>query len=210
MAISVFGAHIVALQLNYASTSVVLSVAMIMVAILAVTVYPVLKASRIVTPSLERRWRITPPKGDVWEVPLPFTAIKDEEADGVLAYIHELLMGHTLEDSEVFRTKPPVKLVESKTDKTYVRALEFACNLAPYGLGIAQNTRFMDVKELDTGRHSFILRMERATGPRNSWVTFGREFIDLMRKQLLLWRGMRPSEREKYRERFKSIMGEAR
>jgi ABC-type antimicrobial peptide transport system permease subunit len=192
-------------QLNYASTTVVLTVAIMMAAILAVTVYPVYRASKVVTPSLERRWRAPPPKGDLWEVPLPFTVTEDEEADGVTAYIYELLMGHTLEDSEVFRIRMPVKLTESKTDKTYVRALEFISDLAPYDLGITQNTRFIDVKELDTGRHSFIVRMERTAGPRGSWITFGREFIDLMRKQVLLWRGMKTVERAEYQRRFKSI-----
>jgi len=176
-----------------------------MAAILAVTIYPVYRASKIVTPSLERRWRAPPPKGDLWEVPLPFTVTEDEEAEGVTAYIYELLMGHTLEDSEVFRTRMPVKLIESKTDKTYVRALEFVSDLAPYDLGITQNTRFIDLKELDTGRHSFIVRMERTAGPRGSWITFGREFIDLMRKQVLLWRSMKTAERIEYQKRFKSI-----
>ncbi|MBS7642940.1 hypothetical protein KEJ40_07280, partial [Candidatus Bathyarchaeota archaeon] len=55
------------------------------------------------------------------------------------------------------------------------------------------------------GRHSFIVRMERTTGPRGSWITFGREFLDLMRKQVLLWRSMKVAERTEYQKRFKSI-----
>jgi len=66
-------------------------------------------------------------------------------------------------------------------------------------------SKFKEFGLQDIGRHSFIVRMERTTGPRGSWITFGREFIDLMRKQVLLWRDMKTAERAEYQRRFKSI-----
>jgi len=193
-------------QLNYASTVVVTTVSIMMLAILGVTIYPVIRAARMITPSLERRWKAPPPKGDIWEIPLPFFVTEDEEANGVLCYIHELLMGHLAEDSEIFRLKPPVKIVEQKDPKMHVRALTFESFLAPYDLGITQYVEFLDIKSIDTKRHNFSLYIKRLTGPRGSWITFGKGFIDLMRKQVLLWRSFTPKERIEYQKRFKDLL----
>ncbi|MBS7634093.1 M28 family peptidase [Candidatus Bathyarchaeota archaeon] len=193
-------------QLNYASTTVVTAVSIMMLAILGVTVYPVIKASRMITPSLERRWKVSPPKGDVWEVTLPFFVTEDEEANGVLSYIHELLMGHLAEDSETFRLKPPIKFMEQKDPKMHVRALAFESLLAPYDLGITQHVELLDVKSMETKRHNFSLHVKRLAGPRGSWITFGKEFIDLIRKQVLLWRSFRPDERAEYQNRFRDLL----
>jgi hypothetical protein len=193
-------------QLNYASTTVVTTVSIMMLAILGVTIYPVIKASRMITPSLERRWKISPPKGDIWEVTLPFFVTEDEEADGVISYIHELLMGHLAEDSGTFRLKPPIKFMEQKDPKAHIRALIFESLLAPYDLGISQHVEFLDVKSMETKRHNFSLHIKRLAGPRGSWITFGREFIDLIRKQVLLWRSFRPDERTEYQKRFTDLL----
>jgi len=193
-------------QLNYASTTVVTTVSIMMMAILGVTIYPVIKASRMITPSLERRWKVPSPKGDVWEVTLPFFVTEDEEANGVLSYIHELLMGHLAEDSEIFRLEPPVKFMEQKDPKMHTRALGFKSFLAPYDLGITQYVEFLDIKSVETKRHNFSLHIKRLTGPRGSWITFGKEFIDLVRKQVLLWRSFKPDERVKYQKEFESLL----
>jgi ABC-type antimicrobial peptide transport system permease subunit len=193
-------------QLNYASTTVITTVSIMMLAILGVTVYPIIKASRTITPSLERRWKVPSPKGDVWEVTLPFFVTEDEEANGVLSYIHELLMGHIAEDSQTFRLKPPIKFMEQKDQKMHVRTLAFESLLAPYDLGIAQHVEFLDVKSMETKRHNFSLNMKRLAGPRGSWITFGKEFIDLIRKQVLLWRSFRPDERIEYQNRFIDLL----
>ena len=50
--------------------------------------------------------------------------------------------------------------------------------------------------------------MERKSGPRGSWITFGREFLDLLRKQVLLWGSIKPEEREEYQKRFIKIIKE--
>jgi len=196
------------LQLNYASTAVVLSTAMIMIAILAVTLYPVYIASKLITPSYERKWRAPPPKGDKWEIQLPFTATQDEEVDGILSYIYEMIMEHKMEDSKVFRTSLPVKFIEQKTDKMVVRGFEFKAMLAPYDLGIVQIAHILDIKDLVSNRHTFLVKMERMAGSRGSWRTHGREFIDVVRKQILLWRSLEPSKRVEYQKRLSKIISE--
>ncbi|MDH5687225.1 MAG: M28 family peptidase, partial [Candidatus Bathyarchaeota archaeon] len=61
------------LLLNFASSRVITTVSIVMTAITAAAIYPIRHASRIVTPSLERRWRLPQPKGDEWVISLPMS-----------------------------------------------------------------------------------------------------------------------------------------
>jgi ABC-type antimicrobial peptide transport system permease subunit len=57
---------------NYSAGIVVVAIALLMMATLIASVYPALKAGTLVTPSLERKWKIpTKPLGGTWEIPLP-------------------------------------------------------------------------------------------------------------------------------------------
>jgi ABC-type antimicrobial peptide transport system permease subunit len=197
--LSPFGASI---SLNPASTTVVAAVTTMMAVTITVTIYPIYIASKLVTPSLERRWKIPNPKGDRWQIILPFTATRDEEADGVLAFAHELATGHLEPDSQVFRTVSSIKYLEEDTPKLLNKNLIFDSELSPYELGIFQETRIVDIKEKDIGRHTIQINLYRKAGPKGSWVTFGREFVDLMRKQILLWRNFPEEERKQYENRF--------
>jgi len=201
MVLSAYGG--IALRLNYASLTVVWAVTAIMAAILCSSFLPLYHASRLVTPSLERKWKVPKPKGDEWIIMLPFSVIRDREADGVLAYIYEMLIAHKLEDSPVFRTISSIKYEEQKEEAHVIRSLVFDSALAPYDLGITQTVRFSDIKDLKERRHYFQLHISRRSGPRSSWTTFGREFIDAMRKQVMLWRSFKPEDRENYIERFR-------
>jgi len=191
-------------RLNPASTVGVGAVGLMMMVTIAVTVYPIYTASKLVTPSLERRWRISKPKGDEWFIVLPFSVVEDAEANGVLAYIHELVRGHEMPDSEVFRTISSIRYSEEDLTRT----LAFDSTLAPYELGITQETRIIDVKEKDAagGRHSFQIYLMRKAGPKGSWTTFGREFVDLMRKQFLLWRSFPEEQRRAYQTHLRELM----
>jgi len=195
----------IGLQVNYASTTVVTTISALMAAIMAITIYPIYQASKLVTPSLERKWKLPKPKGDMWEVTLPFTLAEDIRADGVLAFIHELLVGHTVEDSSIFRTRLPIRYEVEEEKGKIIRSLEFDSTLTPYELGISQVVKIRDVKDIRSGRHSFLVALERKSGPTGSWITFAREFIDVIRKQTILWGSIKPEEREDYQRRFAAI-----
>jgi len=196
------------LQVNYASTTVVMTISTLMAAIIAITIYPIYQASKLVTPSLERRWKLPKPKGDQWEVALPFTLAEDIKADGFLAFVHELLVGHLVEDSEIFRTRPPIQYIEEEKEGKIIRSLEFDSALTPYELGITQAVKILNVKDVRSGRHLFSVRLERKSGPAGSWMTFGREFMDVIRKQTILWGSIKPEERDDYQRRFAAISKE--
>jgi hypothetical protein len=79
---------------NFASTFTVVGLLTIIIASLAAVSYSTLLASRIITPSLERRWKLkTKPKGDEWDIALPTSATSLEETRGILAYLYEYYTG---------------------------------------------------------------------------------------------------------------------
>jgi len=49
------------------------------------------------------------------------------------------------------------------------------------------------------------LRAIRTMGIRDAWVTANRNFVDILRKQLLLWNTLSPSKRESYVQRFPEV-----
>jgi ABC-type antimicrobial peptide transport system permease subunit len=193
------------ISLNPASTTVVTAVTSMMAVTIAVTIYPIYIASKLVTPSLERRWKLPKPKGDMWEIILPFSSTRDDEVDGLLTFTHELVTVHLAPDSEVFRTVTSIKYSEEETPQLLNRTMIFDSELSPYELGIFQDTRIVDVKEKDIGRHTIHINLYRKAGPKGSWMTFGREFVDLMRKQIMLWRNLTEEERKQYGNRFAEL-----
>ncbi|HID91229.1 TPA: ABC transporter permease, partial [Candidatus Bathyarchaeota archaeon] len=65
---------------NSASVFVIASLAAIVIAALASSSYPASVAAKLITPSLERRWKPpTKPKGDEWTIPLPLKIPSLEE-----------------------------------------------------------------------------------------------------------------------------------
>lgn len=190
------------LFLNFASSKVVTTVSVVMAAITAAAVYPIRHASRLVTPSLERRWKLSRPKGDEWTVTLPMSTVFQEEADGFLAFINEFLQAHRVEGAELFRVNTPVAFSEETTDLHLIRKLSVDVSLAPYEHGVGQSFSIIDNKEMRSGRHAYELFIQRRSGAMGTWITLNRPFIDSLRKQIFLWRSFGSAERERYRRMF--------
>jgi len=50
----------------------------------------------------------------------------------------------------------------------------------------------------DSDRNTVEIYIRRIHGALNPWKHSNRGFIDQIRKQILLWRSLRPTERERY------------
>ncbi|MHA1832764.1 MAG: FtsX-like permease family protein [Candidatus Baldrarchaeia archaeon] len=175
---------------NYASIFVMIVFGISLGIILLSAAYPARMASRLVTPSLERKWRLTPPKGDEWEIRLPFSFTK-EELSSLFFFIREFLVMHKSERVGLFTVQDLASNIEDFRLSATVR-------LAPYDLGLVQRVVIMAVPTEKKGNFTFLISAERISGVRDSWIKSNRSFIDALRKQLLLWRGLPPSQKERY------------
>jgi len=184
---------------NYASFFVILALLMAQGIAILSSFYPSYKASKLVTPSLERRWKMSLPTGDEWEVTFPFVATK-EEASGILEFLKEYVSAYTTDRVGVFaaRNLRVGTLVEKGEE---IPLLEAEVLLAPFDLGLMQ--RFiLQPYPIGSGRYSFRMHLTRLSGIREAWLSGNRSFIDRVRKQMLLWRVLTAEDKNRYADRF--------
>ena len=176
---------------NFSSFFVLVSLSLIIVASLIGSIYPSIVAARMITPSLERRWKIpTKPEKDVWEIPMPFRVSSKEEGVGILRYLSEFFR-------ELGYQRPGYRVYESPVLSSDLKTLRMIVNLIPIEYGISQETQ-LELVELEDKTYSFILRLRRRSGDPKVWQANNYYFIDDLRKQLLLWRSLKEDVKKKY------------
>jgi ABC-type antimicrobial peptide transport system permease subunit len=193
--------------LNYSSTGAISSICMVMATIIIASIYPLYKTSKMVTPSLERVWRVpTKPKGDEWSIPFPFVAVSEEEALGILAFIGEFLHSHIGERSPKFSVKNLSFERAKFEDGKILLKLSFDADLEPYEAGIRQNTQVIFQKSILETRYSSSIYLHRLLGSPSVWVEAAKILVDEIRKQILLWRSLGQSKKEEYINRGKRLV----
>jgi len=179
------------LPINYASSQVTLTVILGILMAIVSTIYPGYKASKMLTPSLERTWKIpAKPTEDKWEVPLPFVVADNNEALGISNYLYEFINLHSGE-VENFRVSNI-----TFTDEPNIKRLRFKAQLAPFEAGVSQETEVNMVLD-EEGWHPHVL-LNRLSGSRGMWIRLNRSFLDHIRKQFLMWSALPPEEKKKY------------
>ncbi|MFQ1020743.1 FtsX-like permease family protein [Tardisphaera saccharovorans] len=176
---------------NFTSWSMLVSLLMILVATLAGAVYPSRISSRLITPSLSRRWRPTSrAKGTEWSIELPMKLSKKEETIGVLRYLREYYAGVGYE-------KPSFRVDEEPVLDEAAAKLTVKIRLAPLEMGISQLVT-LDFVQGATMDYTLFANLKLLTGDPGLWQARSAPFLDDLRAQVLLWRTLRPEQREKY------------
>jgi len=182
-----------ALEMNYSSLFVTSSLGGMMLVTIASAIYPAIKASRIVTPSLERAWRIkTKPMGDLWEIPLPIRLESDSDASGASNFLLEFI---NVQVGETGKFSP--EKIEFSEDGELLE-ITSQMRLAPYDRGIKQEAKIQLVKDRTMNKWNVKLVLRRMDGSHSDWIRLVRGFIDDLRKQFLLWKAMSPEEKKRY------------
>jgi len=178
---------------NFSSIASLLGIVVPLLAAALASLYPAYAASKLITPSLERKWKPpTRPKGDVWEVSLPFSVESDAEALGVLTYIGEYLESRTVESEDPF-------IVQSMSLLPQEKSISAQMQLIPLDAGVWQELKVSFVKSGD--RLNAHLTITRKSGVREIWASRNYIVVDCIRKQMLLWRSLPIEARRKYMER---------
>lgn len=183
---------------NYTSTATLLGIGIPILAAVVSALIPSYTASRIVTPSLERKWKITTrPRDDVWEIPLPYGLEDELEVKGVLMFLSEYLASRTVETEDPFI----VQSVQSNLLEHWVMA---EMQLIPFESGVWQDVKV--VSEKSGNRWVFRLIIKKKSGVREVWISRNYRVADAIRKQLLLWRSLPSNARETYIKRAESVI----
>ena len=186
------------LTLNYSSMSTVVATIIVMVVVLLSTMYPAIKASRMAVPDIERKWKLPEPEGDVWHFNLPFTVLS-EEALGLNVFMRDYFEAHADESASDFYTDQ-VAFSEAEEDSYQIGMMVW---LAPYDLGVSQAIQFVTspVGGEEEDLYKITLEVHRESGEIASWKRVNRRFLNLLRKQLLIWRTFSVDIRAEFHER---------
>ena len=179
------GTHV---TLNYAGSSAMLTMGLILLIVLASSLIPARMAARIAAPSIERSWRVPTPRDDRIEAELPFT-INRTAADGALAYLAEFFDAHREGSIGTFSSDA----IEISHD-----GLRATIWLTPFDLGIRQDLTL----RIQPGEFPDIFQvhvtLQRLSGDDRSWHRMNRPFLTQLRRQFLQWRSLSPAKMIEY------------
>jgi hypothetical protein len=178
-------------DLDYSSTSAMLTILLVMTAVLCSALYPAWVASRSARPSGETP-KLPAPAGDRWEVPFPVT-VPQRDARAVMAYLsHWLSMAG--EVGELGFTAGEVALGEAPDG-----VLKAKIWLAPFDLGLSQ-TLTVESEPIDLpGSCALRVVLDLRSGGRSDWRRANQTFLKELRRQVLSWRSLTHDQRERFR-----------
>ena len=196
-AISAF--HILpGLYLNFSSTSAELAIGLVIVVVLLSTIFPARKASEVATPAVERTWKVPEPDGDQCGIMLPF-AVAGAQAPGINQFLAEWFRSYEEQSVGDFLTQDIRTGVESMPSGPGYR-LSGRIWLAPFDLGVSQmialDTAPTDLEDV----YEVSMNLTRISGDVSNWKRVNRRFLNVVRKQFLIWRTLSAEERERYLE----------
>lgn len=184
------------LYLNFSSVSAVMTTLIIVAVVLLSTLYPAKKASEVATPAIERSWRAPDPEGDHWVIPLPF-AVTGEQASGLNSFLGEWFSAYEEYSIGDFVTQTVVQEEFQHANGTAYR-VKCMCWLAPFDLGVSQRVAVETTPTDTQDVFDIRLHIDRESGDISNWKRVNRRFLNTLRKQFLIWRTLKHSERERY------------
>ncbi|HGJ65488.1 TPA: FtsX-like permease family protein, partial [bacterium] len=191
------------LTLNYSSTSTVTSTIIVMVVVLGSTIYPAVKASRMAVPDIERKWKLPEPDGDEWHFDLPFTVLL-EESLGMNIFLRDYFDAHADESASDFYTDKVTFHRTKNKEGEEEYEIDMMVWLAPYDLGVSQRISLITTpahEKEEKDLYRIFLNVHRESGEIASWKRVNRRFLNLLRKQFLLWRTFNVAVRNEFHER---------
>ena len=195
------------LTLNYSSTAVMFTMALVMGIVLLSAIYPARLASRLAVPAESSRWEVPAPVGDRIRMELPFT-VSELTARGASAFLYEWLSLHTEVGVGLF-----ISDNTSVFHHEAVRGIRSSVWLTPFDLGVSQHVQIEIAPATDpqsSGQEStfydVFIEMTRQSGQPSTWVRSTRGFIVELRKQFLLWRALNHDRQQEYAEESEKML----
>ena len=165
--------------------------------VLLATLIPAKKAAALAAPSGMDKWKLPDPEEDGSICfKLPFTLTRGN-AIGMAAFFRRFLLNHVDSSSSDFISKGAA--MSSEAAETGM-GLRVTCHmwLAPYDLDVAQDMDLHIDPTENEGVFGVTIVLKRSSGTEDAWMRTNYGFLDLVRKQFLLWRNLEPSMRKRY------------
>jgi len=188
------------ITVNYSSLSGVFAMVLVMIVVLLSSIYPSRMASSIAIPDVEKAWKMSIPEGNHINVMLPFL-MKTGEETSAGGFLYDFFSSHqeishgvfSVEDIRVEDSGVPAA-IEGDLDRDRLPkgfSINFKAWLAPFDLGVMQDVRIRFRRSSSQkGYMEISMALYRHSGELNTWWRVNRRFVNLTRKQLLIWRSL--------------------
>lgn len=186
---------------SLASTALAMSTGLI---VLVATLIPAKRAAALAAPSGMEKWVLPAPlAGGRIDFHLPFTLTRGN-AVGMLAFFRQFLLNHTDATSSDFNCRNIAAAIRCEPDDALT--LSGQLWLAPYDLDVAQRLSLEVLPTENEGVFRVLISLVRTSGTEESWLRTNYQFIDLVRRQFLLWRNLDPKLRRGYIEKGADLL----
>ena len=190
--------------LNYSSLAAVLSCMLVMAVVMLSTIYPARKASQMAVPDVTRKWKLPPPEGDEWNFEFPFT-VSGHEVLGLNVFLIGYFDSYSEESIGTFYTDG-AKLSRRETPAGEAYAIDMNIWLAPFDLGVSQHVTLHAIPDAEHHIYSVALTLRRLSGEDASWRRVNQRFMNVIRKQFLIWRTVDTEAKESYLQQGSEIL----
>ncbi|MCC5845967.1 MAG: LysM peptidoglycan-binding domain-containing protein [Verrucomicrobia bacterium] len=165
--------------------------------VLLATLIPARRAAALAAPSGMDKWQLPAPEGEgVIRFKLPFTLTRGN-AIGMAAFFRRFLLNHVDSSSTDFISKGAMMVRESGEGANGLRVNAHMW-LAPYDLDVAQDLSLHIDPTENEGVFGVTIVLNRRSGSEDAWMRTNYGFLDLVRKQFLLWRNLDPKLRKRF------------
>jgi len=191
--------------LNYSSLSAVLSCMLVMAVVILSTLYPARKAAQMAVPDVTRKWRLPAPEGDQWHFEFPFT-VSGHDVLGLSVFLIGYFDSYSEESIGTFYTDG-AKLERIDIDGTPGYNIDMNIWLAPFDLGVSQHVVIGAVPEPSQKQiYQITLDIRRLSGEDASWRRVNQRFMNVIRKQFLIWRTVEADAKLSYQQQGEEIL----
>ena len=188
------------LKANTSSSYIAVAVLVSILVILAAVLYPIRLASRSVTPSFERKWKLERAgvrRGDEYIINIP-VVVSPLELEGLIYYLMEYLELFKLETEAKRFMVEEMRVEERTTPDGELKALRTRVRVRPFDYGVVMTGDVNFLVPFGSQVVRTVLHIKRLGGMEHVWLRGVRAFADEVRKQLLLWRSLSLDERRAY------------
>jgi len=181
------------ISLNYSSLAAVTAAGLVMGVVLLSSIYPARTAAYLAVPDVTRRWKLPEPNGDRWDFIFPFT-VSGAEVLGLFAFLATYFKAYSEESIGTFYTQ------ETQLERTpgqrgcHIRTHLW---LAPFDLGVSQHLT-LHAAPTDSPVFEVTLGIQRLSGEPSSWHRTNQRFVNILRKQFLIWRTLSQTAKDHY------------
>ena len=192
------------ISLNYSSTSAIAGATLVMLVVLASSIYPARVAAQLAVPDVVRRWQLPDPKDDVWQFPFPFT-VNVNAVQSLCGYLHTLFTSYGHESVGKMYTERTRVVREDRHDGPHY-AVQLLLWLAPFDMGVSQYLQFtMRPSEENPRIYEIELFIQRISGPIAFWQRLNLGFMLDLRKQFLVWQTLKSDLQEEHAEMCRQV-----